>query len=160
MARLSKSTLRTVRFYEEAGILQPVGRTEGGHRVFERRQLERLMLVSDLREAGFSLEEIRELFATKSRAANGGEAAQAATASLRAHIDGLRMKIDVLRRLADDLERTVTTASTCLGCKEADLFPEHCDACGRIGSAEEMPRAMRVLWSLGRAKRPPAKHAK
>ena len=40
MARLSKTTLRTVRFYEEAGILAPIGRTEGGHRVFERAQLE------------------------------------------------------------------------------------------------------------------------
>src|SRR5260221_5999883 len=55
MARLSNNTLRTVRFYEEAGILRPVGRTEGGHRLFERPELDRLLLVSDLREAGMSL---------------------------------------------------------------------------------------------------------
>src|SRR5512135_1014731 len=48
MARLSDNTLRTVRFYEEAGIIRPVGRTEGGHRLFERAELDRLLLVSDL----------------------------------------------------------------------------------------------------------------
>ena len=36
MARLSMSTLRTVRFYEEEGILRPIARTDGGHRLFER----------------------------------------------------------------------------------------------------------------------------
>src|ERR1700734_3560260 len=51
MARRSNNTLRTVRFYEEEGILRPVRRTEGGHRLFDRRELERLMLVTDLRTA-------------------------------------------------------------------------------------------------------------
>ena len=55
MARKSGSTLRTVRFYEEAGILKPTQRTEGGHRLFEASELDKLRLVSDLRSAGFSL---------------------------------------------------------------------------------------------------------
>src|SRR5690348_9179110 len=56
MARLSNSTLRTVRFYEEEGILRPARRTEGGHRLFERTELDRLMLVTDMRMAGLSLD--------------------------------------------------------------------------------------------------------
>src|SRR5258708_38990334 len=71
MARLSNNTLRTVRFYEEAGILRPVGRTEGGHRLFERPELDRLRLVSDLREAGMSLEEIRTLLDARDKAPSG-----------------------------------------------------------------------------------------
>lgn len=35
MARQSSNTLRTVRFYEEEGILRPVRRTDGGHRLFD-----------------------------------------------------------------------------------------------------------------------------
>ena len=61
MARLSSNTLRTVRFYEEAGLLSPVQRTDGGHRLFPQSELRKLQLVSDLRAAGFSLEEIREM---------------------------------------------------------------------------------------------------
>ncbi len=148
MARLSNNTLRTVRFYEEAGILTPIGRTDGGHRVFERGQLDRLLLVTDMREAGFSLEQIRELLETKQRATSGGAAAHSALGSLKAHIQDLRVKVDVLTRLAADLENTATCASKCLECKDAELFPNRCSSCNRIPIQGDLPRGMRVLWSL------------
>src|SRR5512139_2514558 len=149
MARLSKTTLRTVRFYEEAGILAPIGRTEGGHRVFERPQLERLMLVTDMREAGLSLDEIRELLETKLHAQTGGAAADNAVRILRKHIGELKTKIAVLTRLTQDLENTVEAAGACSGCDEPE-FPENCQRCGRVGKPESQPRGMRVLWSLNR----------
>ena len=148
MARLSKNTLRTVRFYEEAGILSPLGRTDGGHRVFVRAELDRLLLVTDMREAGFSLELIRDLLETKTRAASGGAAATQAVKSLREHIDNLRLKVDVLNRLATDLEATAASASACLECKDTELFPNRCASCNRISDHENVPRGMRVLWSL------------
>ncbi|HTJ84309.1 MAG TPA: MerR family transcriptional regulator [Polyangiaceae bacterium] len=148
MARLSNNTLRTVRFYEEAGILTPLGRTDGGHRVFERSELERLLLVTDMREAGFSLEQIRDLLEVKQRATSGGAAATQALKSLRGHIEDLRVKVEVLNRLAADLESTAQSASACLECKNPDLFPANCKSCARISDRENVPRGMRVLWSL------------
>lgn len=149
MARLSNTTLRTVRFYEEAGILAPIARTEGGHRVFERPQLERLMLVADMREAGLSLEEIRELLETKHKARSGGAAAEAACQILSKHVAELNAKINVLSRLKEDLERTAAATGACNGCEQPD-FPDHCDQCGRVAKADAQPRGMRVLWSLSR----------
>lgn len=148
MARLSKSTLRTVRFYEEAGILQPIGRTDGGHRVFERCQLDRLMLVSDMREAGMSLEQIRSLLDIKQRAATGGLAADDAVRALRGHVEELTAKIDVLRRLAEDLTRTIASTQNCLECKDGNLFPRLCKDCDRLSRSEPLPRGMRVLWGV------------
>ncbi len=147
MARLSDTTLRTVRFYEEAGILQPIGRTEGGHRLFEKSQLDRLMLVSDMREAGLSLEEIRTLLDAKAKASSGAGAAQTAVTLLTEKVAGLRTKIDVLSRLTEDLERTIKQASQCLDCKEPQLFPTGCSACSRL-TAEPPARGMRVLWGI------------
>lgn len=147
MARLSNNTLRTVRFYEEAGILAPIGRTEGGHRVFERHQLERLTLVTDMREAGLSLDEIRKLLETKEHARTGGAAAETAIVVLRKHIADLKAKMEVLGRLSEDLEQTIHAAEACIGCKDSQ-FPEHCHDCGRLGKVEGQPRGMRVLWSL------------
>lgn len=148
MARLSSNTLRTVRFYEEAGILQPIGRTEGGHRVFDEDQLERLTWITDMREAGISLDRIRALLEMKRDAASGGEAAASATTALRKHIEELRGKIDVLARLADDLEHTMQTASACMSCRDTALFPKQCGACGRLPSDAPVPRGMRVLWNI------------
>ena len=147
MARLSNTTLRTVRFYEEAGILSPIGRTEGGHRVFERDQLERLLLVADMREAGLSLDEIRAVLETRASAHIGGAAATAAIQILKNHIEGLKAKTAVISRLTADLEATVAAAEACLDCHDT-TFPDGCKTCGRGVTPEAQPRAMRVLWSL------------
>ncbi len=148
MARLSNNTLRTVRFYEEAGILQPLGRTVGGHRVFDRAQLDRLRFVSDMREAGMSLEQIRNLLELKHQARSGDDAAAKAIATLRERIDELRIKIEALGRLHDDLERTVDAAASCLACENGSLFPNQCSGCGRLLARRPIARGMRVLWGI------------
>lgn len=55
-------TKRTLRYYEEIGLLPPPSRTEGGYRLYteaEIQQLERIKRLKDL--LGFSLAEIREI---------------------------------------------------------------------------------------------------
>lgn len=56
-------SLRTVRYYEEVGLVVPVSRTPGGFRLYDEEAVERLALVRDLKPLGFSLEEIREIVA-------------------------------------------------------------------------------------------------
>jgi MerR family Zn(II)-responsive transcriptional regulator of zntA len=148
MARLTDSTLRTVRFYEEAGILRPARRTEGGHRLFAREELERLRLVSDMREAGLSLDDIRSLLELKSSARSGGDAARGATAALKDVVVAMRTKMTVLARLSEDLERTVHHAEACRGCEETDGFPRRCNECHRLLAKGPVPRGLRVLWGL------------
>lgn len=149
MARLSDNTLRTVRFYEEAGILRPVGRTEGGHRLFERPELDRLLLVSDLREAGMSLEDIRTLLDAREKATTGADAARNTVTALRRHVTDLNHKVEVLTRLHDDLTRTVESASDLLTCEGHKFAPESCAACAKLESTRTLPRAMRVLFPVG-----------
>lgn len=148
MARLTDTTLRTVRFYEEAGILRPARRTDGGHRLFAREELERLRLVSDMREAGLSLDDIRSLLELKSSARSGGDAARGATAALKDVIAAMRTKMAVLSRLSEDLERTVHHAEACRGCEETDGFPRRCNECHRLLAKGPVPRGLRVLWGL------------
>ena len=151
MARRSINTLRTVRFYEEEGILRPVRRTEGGHRLFDRRELERLMLVSDMRAAGLSLDEIKQILEVKQRASSGGEAAKRASEIIGRRIGELREKLRVLARLHDDLTKTSDVMTRCVGCHDG-RFPNHCDSCDVM--AEPLPRSMRVLWSAPEQRTP------
>jgi DNA-binding transcriptional MerR regulator len=145
MARRSSNTLRTVRFYEEEGILRPVRRTEGGHRLFDARELERLMLVTDLRAAGLSLDEIKQILEVKRSAACASEAAKQATAILAQRIDELRVKLRVLARLQDDLTQTTDVMTACIGCHDTG-FPVRCESCS-VMVQPSLPRSMRVLWS-------------
>lgn len=148
MARITNTTLRTVRFYEEAGILRPARRSEGGHRLFVREELERLRLVSDMREAGMSLDDIRSLLDLKSTASTGGEAARLATAALKDVIASLRTKLEVLQRLSGDLERAVRHAEACVGCERTELFPHRCNECEKLLAKGPVPRGLRVLWGM------------
>jgi DNA-binding transcriptional MerR regulator len=53
-------TTRTIRYYEELGLLNPE-RSEGGRRLYSSSDLARLKLVLRGKRFGFSLEEIREM---------------------------------------------------------------------------------------------------
>jgi DNA-binding transcriptional MerR regulator len=61
LARATGSTVRTIRFYEEEGLLKPAEVSDGGHRRYTEDDLERLRLISDLRELGLSLCEIKSI---------------------------------------------------------------------------------------------------
>lgn len=52
---------RTVRYYEEIGLLPDVRRRAGGRRIYDADALERLGFISRLKALGLSLAEIREL---------------------------------------------------------------------------------------------------
>ena len=55
-------TPRTIRYYEELGLLAPTARSEGDYRQYDGDDLERLHFIRGLRDdAGFSLAEIRQL---------------------------------------------------------------------------------------------------
>lgn len=55
-------TPRSIRYYEELGLLAPAARSEGAYRLYDSEDLERLLFIRGLRDdAGFSLAEIRQL---------------------------------------------------------------------------------------------------
>ncbi|HAS6042673.1 MerR family DNA-binding transcriptional regulator [Vibrio vulnificus] len=53
-------TTRSIRFYEDVGLLQP--ERKGNTRIYQRRDKTRLKLILRGKRLGFSLAEIRELF--------------------------------------------------------------------------------------------------
>ncbi len=59
VAELCALTARSIRYYEEVGLLKPAGRSEGAYRLYDRDDLERLLFIKAMRDdAGFSLAEI------------------------------------------------------------------------------------------------------
>ena len=149
MARRCGSTLRTVRFYEQQGLIRPLGRAGGGRRQFAPGELERLELALDLREAGMSISDIRGLFELKSRYATPTDASDEVAAILGTEIERMQQKIAKLRRLREELVSVVSVLSECQECSEhADhkRFPEGCRKCD-VMTQPNLPRAVKVLWS-------------
>jgi len=66
VARASGMAASALRFYEEQGLIAPIGR-HGLRRLFDPGVLERLKLIALGRAAGFSLREIGAMFAADGR---------------------------------------------------------------------------------------------
>ncbi len=54
-------SLRTIRFYEENGLVVPTTRTEGGFRLYSAEDIDRLEVIKRMKPLGFSLEEMHDL---------------------------------------------------------------------------------------------------
>jgi DNA-binding transcriptional MerR regulator len=54
-------SLRTIRYYEEVGLITPSARSQGRFRLYTEADAARLQLVKDMKPLGFSLDEMRDL---------------------------------------------------------------------------------------------------
>ncbi len=72
MAELTGTTPRTIRYYEEIGLLPaPPEREPGSHRVYDESDVARLQELLSLKDVlGITLEELRELAAAESARAS------------------------------------------------------------------------------------------
>lgn len=61
VAELMDITVRTLRYYDKVGLIQPASKTEGGHRLYAVDELKRLQQVQFLKKGGFSLKEIKRI---------------------------------------------------------------------------------------------------
>jgi DNA-binding transcriptional MerR regulator len=55
-------TAHTLRYYERAGLLDPVGRAGSGHRRYGEDDLTRIVFIARLRSTGMPIREIRRYF--------------------------------------------------------------------------------------------------
>lgn len=61
LAKASGHSTKTLRFYEEVGLIRPTQRTAAGYRLYEPGVVERLALVRNAQDLGFTLEDVRHI---------------------------------------------------------------------------------------------------
>jgi len=108
-ARLSATTVKTIRHYERIGLLPPA-RRQGSYRVYDPQTVELLLLIKCAQKLGFTLREMQALIADgqASRAAIGAAIATK-TAQLRQQIDGLQRQMAELQAFGASLEQLSDT---------------------------------------------------
>jgi DNA-binding transcriptional MerR regulator len=114
-------SLRTIRHWDEVGLVVPSERSAGGFRLYTEADIERLTLVKTLKPLDFSLEQMRELLDTIDavEADTGADSEHTAElmrrlAMYRAAADGrveaLRAQVQGLEMLSRELRRLTNTA--------------------------------------------------
>jgi DNA-binding transcriptional MerR regulator len=112
LARECDVTARTLRFYEEKGLLSP--RRQGQDRLYSRRDRARLKYVLMGRRVGFSLDEVREMLDLYD--IGDGQTAQltAARAKFGERIAQLEQQKSEIERVIDELRRASETVESML----------------------------------------------
>ncbi len=112
MAAATGLTPRSIRYYEEMGLLSPAARSQGAYRLYDASDVERLAFIRDLRDdAGFSLAEIGRLLEDeearirdRARFAAAGD-----TAQKRAIVRDLIARIDAQVAILEGKAARITT---------------------------------------------------
>jgi DNA-binding transcriptional MerR regulator len=96
---------RTVRYYEELGLLPGVRRTSGGRRVYGPDEVERLRFIQRLKTLGLSLAETKELNAVYAIAGSTSAMLERLDALLGEHLGELESRIEGLSTLRDEMSK-------------------------------------------------------
>lgn len=139
LARATGNTVRTIRFYEEEGILEPAEVSEGGHRRYTGDDLERLKLIGDLRELGLSLCEIKDILALRRGCSCVAEFAERLEKSLAGHVAEAQLRMERLERVRHEIQRTIDLVHSHLQDPNGSVRP--CD----LSCSADAPKMLRVL---------------
>lgn len=110
-------TPRTLRFYEQKGLLHPDRR--GWTRLFSYRDRARLQLILRGKKVGFSLEEIKEMLDLYNLRDGQLTQLRVSSTKFRERLEALRKQRVELEDAISDLEKTITVVDGMLKEREA-----------------------------------------
>ncbi len=139
LARATGNTVRTIRFYEEEKLLTPSVVSDGGHRRYTEDDLERLRLITDLRELGLSLCEIRSILELRSGCSSAAEFAIRFQHVLVGHLEQAQRRLERLRRMKKEILDALDAIQERLSSAGVDQCP-----CA-VAESAHAPRIVKVL---------------
>ncbi len=115
VAELLDVTVRTIRYYEEEGLVEPL-RSEGGTRFYTDRQIVRLRAILLMAANGFSLDVIRLIAEAREGSRTGDEGSGRVSARLDELIAELTARIEQTQQLREEVVRARSWVRKCRGC--------------------------------------------
>lgn len=143
LARKTGATPRAIRFYEQSGLMAPHARDQGGRRRYTEHDLERLQLITDLRDLDLSIEDIKQLLSIRDACESAPDLGNRLSKVVAEQLDRTQRRLQALRRLRDELAATLAVVKDCVSCtRPLDTHP--CKGCENVTRAET-PRIVKVL---------------
>ncbi|MDZ4775141.1 MAG: MerR family transcriptional regulator [Planctomycetota bacterium] len=144
-ARLAASNLRTLRYYEELGLILPASRSVGGFRYYRETDINRVQMIRDLQGLGLPLEKIRDLISAR----QSGEARDPFLDRVRHALQEQDRMLAEQTRLIEMQRKKVAQAlhkiSECRHCTHSPAVDNNfCEPCTTTG--EKLPEHLSALY--------------
>ena len=143
IAKRLNTTVRTLRFYEEEGLIHP-RRSSGGTRLYDEADLARFEALLTLTHLDIPLQSIRELTAIRANSRTGNEASHQVNEKLQAMRDGLKAQLQAMRKAEQDIQQAQQLVSGCFSCRKRPIR-KNCDPC-EVSRDVETIKVLRVVW--------------
>ncbi len=101
LAKLAGITTRTLRYYDEIGLLSPKRVSSNGYRVYGQKEVDLLQQILFYRELGVQLDEIRNIVLSKN---------YDGFAALQGHLSALKAKKEQIELLIANVEKTIAAS--------------------------------------------------
>jgi DNA-binding transcriptional MerR regulator len=144
-ARLANTNLRTLRYYEELGLMKPAARSDGGFRYYRHCDLNRLNMIRSLQDLGLNLDRIREVL-------NIRDPQQDRAGFMHEVRKALEVQDELLtKRIEEIQEQRAKLAEARAKLKECELCQHHpiaannfCEPCRTTG--QPLPEKLSALY--------------
>jgi DNA-binding transcriptional MerR regulator len=144
-ARRAETNLRTLRYYEEIGLISPAARSAGGFRYYRPTDVNRVRLIRDLSELGMQLGQIAALFGDRAKKLDREERVERVRRALEEQDRLLAARIGVLEAMRGKVGEALGKLTDCSGC---GLNPSSdnnfCEPCQRTLNA--LPDLLSALF--------------
>ena len=104
LAEAAGLTVRTIRYYDEMGLLKSTERTAGGQRIYSYADLVYIKRIMELKSLSFSLEEIRKIILLSGEDRSGEKRRQILLSQYREKLAGAEEKARVLNEHIGELK--------------------------------------------------------
>lgn len=137
------TTTRTLRFYEEEGLVNPQ-RSEKGTRLYCQADLERFKTVLLLAQLGIPIQQIRQLATARARAATGAESSREVAEQLTDLRRMAEERIAQFRKVIKDIDQAKNLVEQCFNCRLRPIL-SNCDVCP-VGRDLPASQVLRLVW--------------
>ncbi len=144
-ARASDTNLRTLRYYEELGLLEPSKRSEGGFRYFRIVDLHRVRMIQNLQGLGLSLEEVGKLISHRKAEEDHSATITQVKQSLNRQAHLIKERQNQLADLHAAIDEALLKLKICATCEHTPCEGNNwCEPC--IMTQRSLPRALSALF--------------
>jgi MerR family Zn(II)-responsive transcriptional regulator of zntA len=147
LARRAGTTMRTIRYYEQIGLIAPVTRTRGGFRLYEEDELRKLRLIKNLQLVDTPLSQVKAFFDQRRRGRVASDIAAGLSALLEEQLQVVEQRIAQFRAMEASLRETIEILRCCAECS-LEPGPEVCPRCPVITSRSVIPLHMQAVIEL------------
>lgn len=144
LAKMTGITTRTLRFYEEIGLINPTDHSHRGNRLYSQDCVDKIITINNLKEYGLKLSEIETIFNAKDQAATKKDAVGKIKDILSEQEKALNFKIAFLTKMREEFQSTLRVLEGCPTCRFEPL-ERYCQEC--IFYEGEIPTTFKALVS-------------